>query len=213
MRSSTESTLLISTPTGRRNISVFAGNIYIGLVSVDYGSFSGKCKQSCCNYNIKLCCPPHSPRFETLAPDNQWLHVICLRMALDQLPSFKNPYHRVRMANVMLKSRLTRVLLAWRAANPEDYVLGSGACRACKRCAAIDELPCKKPEKRIYSLEATGVNCEHLVKACFGFGLEWYSPGRPCSTTLVVGGILSERQHLPELARLIHNLLGSKLVL
>jgi predicted metal-binding protein len=129
------------------------------------------------------------------------LHVLCFRMPLEQLPAFTNPYHRVRMANAMLKSRMTRLLLQWRSFHPEDYVLGSGACRGCKKCAAADELPCRKPDRMIYSLEATGVDCGHLVKSCFGFELEWYTPGHPCANTLVMGGILSNHQRLPELQK------------
>jgi len=193
----------IPTATGSWTICGFTGTIARAQVRTDYELFSLKCLKGCPNYDQKHSCPPRSPSFDTFPPHKPWLHVICLRMGLDQFPFFNNPYHRVRMANAMLKPRLTRILMQWKSLNPRDSVLGSGACRACRRCAALDQLPCRKPAKGLYSLEATGVNCAHLVKTCFGLDLEWYLPGRPCSHGLVVGGILSERQRMSSLSELI----------
>lgn len=43
--------------------------------------------------------------------------------------------------------------------------LGAGGCRYCVRCAKIDGLPCRFPEKALPSLEAYGVDVLDLAKA------------------------------------------------
>ena len=53
-------------------------------------------------------------------------------------------------------------------------VAGSGFCLACDVCAVEDSTDdCKKPNKKIYSLESLGVNLTALTEQCFGFDLEW----------------------------------------
>lgn len=42
--------------------------------------------------------------------------------------------------------------------------LGAGGCRICQRCAKIDALPCRFPERAISSLEAYGVDAALLAR-------------------------------------------------
>lgn len=178
-----------------------------GLKPVDVhhetGKFARACAEACPTYSRKYSCPPFAPSFGSLSRPYSHLHCLCLRIALEQLPEYPNPYHRVRMANAMLKPRLERMLFWWRDQDPGSTILGSGSCRACRPCGCVEGVPCKKPQRRIYSLEATGVDCEHLVQTCFGFGLEWYSTGHPPQHQLVVGAVLSDRRDPPPIARLL----------
>jgi predicted metal-binding protein len=81
-------------------------------------------------------------------------------------------------------------------------VAGSGSCRACKPCGAKTGVPCKKPERRIYSLEAMAVDVNHLVETAFDFPLQWYRKNCPFPEyTCVVGGILHNEDQTDFLLR------------
>ena len=41
---------------------------------------------------------------------------------------------------------------------PDALCLGAGGCRICKTCAAIDNEPCRFPDKRQYSMEGSGMD-------------------------------------------------------
>jgi len=43
----------------------------------------------------------------------------------------------------------------------------------------------------MYSLEAVGVDCGHLVRRCFDIDLEWYRPKTSPDHSMVVGGVLT----------------------
>ena len=65
-------------------------------------------------------------------------------------------------------------------------VAGSGPCLACEPCSlAEDDVMCRYPDKRVYSLESLGVDVAALVGSCFDFDLEWSDdekkPGRVCA--------------------------------
>lgn len=44
--------------------------------------------------------------------------------------------------------------------------LGAGACHVCDRCARLDEVPCRFPEKAIASLESYGIAVSELAPLC-----------------------------------------------
>ena len=69
-------------------------------------------------------------------------------------------------------------------------VAGSGYCRACPTCAAANGFSvCDKPDERIFSLEAMGVDVGALLQASFGFGLEWNKSIERASHLCVVGAV------------------------
>jgi predicted metal-binding protein len=170
-------------------------------VLIDRARFAELCRVGCKNYAQKYCCPPHAPGFNEVAGNCQWLGVVFLSCDLGQITS-KNQYHRIRVANVIMKSRLESFLRRIRS----EYklsVLGSGACRACKECGARKEIGCKKPLQKLMSLEATGVNCQQLVQDVFGVKMEWYSANHMCKFTSVVGGILVKERNYDWLSYLL----------
>ncbi|MDP2871653.1 MAG: DUF2284 domain-containing protein [Bacillota bacterium] len=172
-------------------------------VRVDKQLFAAKCQEGCRNYAAKHTCPPYSPSFEELAPSEIWLLVLALRMPLNQLPRFPNPYHQVRMANSMMRSRLGRILDSLRASIPSGYPLGSGSCRRCRRCARQDGRPCVRPDLLTYSLEAVGVDCGQLVRRCFDIDLQWYRSKTLPQHSMVVGGVLTSSLILVDTANLL----------
>ncbi len=49
---------------------------------------------------------------------------------------------------------------------PGCLPLSAGGCSICARCAKIDDLPCRFPEKAISSLEAYCINVSSLAEKC-----------------------------------------------
>lgn len=169
-------------------LGIYFGSIEREKVVVERDRFSELCRTGCKNYNQKYCCPPKSIGFHEIHPEINRLYVIYMRCVLANVPA-RNPYHKIRVANVMMKSRLDKFLRDMK--DEGAVVLGSGSCRACKDCGLKLGAKCKKPSRFMMSLEATGVNCQELVKSIFGINLEWYRHGEDCHFTSVVGGILS----------------------
>jgi predicted metal-binding protein len=180
-------------PSGSWHATVYRQTVPVDAVAVDYARSEAQCASGCPNYGRRCCCPPHSPPLKRLAEHRRWFHVVALRMPLAQLSADTHLYHQVRMANAMLKSRLQRGVRWWRKLEPEAIGLGSGACRACNPCAGKRGAECAKPEVRMYSPEAVGVDCEELAAEHLGFELEWYGRGDECSHAAVIGGMLSDR--------------------
>lgn len=103
-------------------------------------------------------------------------------------------FHRVKASNSVLKSIIDREL---RNIRKKGYIVaGSGSCRACKICGAKTKIPCKKPSRRLYSLEALGVDVDFLVKECFGFHLQWYIPNKESPRYNCVVGAYLDKTHV-----------------
>lgn len=161
---------------------------------VNASFFNRLCKSRCSNYGRKYSCPPFSPSFTSVAPDLTVARVLCLRLKLEQFSPI-SIHMCVRAGNAVLKPLLDHELASWQALG--FRVGGSGSCRACKPCAAKTQIACRKPTKRIYSLEAMGIDVCRLVHGCFGFSLQWYSPGKTGPEfTCTVGAILGHAQDL-----------------
>lgn len=125
----------------------------------------------CPHHGKNFSCPPYSPTFAEAAEASRAASVVCVRLALEPFAHL-DAVGRYRACFRSARSLLVEELLARRAEGRR--VLGSGACDACDPCAArVGESRCCKPEERIFSLESTGVDVADLVRACFGFELEW----------------------------------------
>lgn len=145
--------------------------------------FESLCKKGCINYNNKYSCPPFSPNFKNLIQDKEGLFVVIFLVNLKEIPSTE--YNKVRIANVVMKSRIEKFM---RSIEKDSNFLSTGACRLCKPCQGKKKLPCKHPEKRRYSLESVGINCNKLTKDLFGIKLFWYkNKASPEYTSIVCG--------------------------
>lgn len=163
--------------------STIASNI---LVS-ERKKFYTLCREGCPNFKNKYSCPPFSPPIKTIILNYSFLSVICFKTHLSQYPNI-HIFHALRACNSILKSLIDKELRLYKMQN--FMVLGSGSCRACKPCGAKIGVPCKKPHRLIYSLEAVGVDVGHLVRTCFGFDLQWYTKTSVPEYTCTVGAIL-----------------------
>ena len=130
---------------------------------------------------------PYSPYFPDYIDGAEEALVICIRVPSDRC---EHPLLEERYSLCFNEARdiLTEALLSYRK---QGYtVAGAGACTECESCVAIaDDGICKKPGRRIYSLESLGVNVVELARKCFGVELEWSSDGHVADFISTIGAV------------------------
>ena len=148
--------------------------------------FAKMCKDGCKNFNKKYSCPPFSPKFNKYVKKYHKLLVLLFAINLKQFDKFNyKPYHKIRIANAVMKSRAEHVMRDLES-KFDSFYLSTGACRLCKPCQLKFNRPCRYPQKRRYSLEALGVDCNLLSQKLFNFHLLWYEPTSNIDYTCVI---------------------------
>lgn len=180
----------VKTPKHNFELELYKKTISITKIKLQKQLFSNMCKKGCKNYNSKYTCPPFSPEFHKYLKDYKELEMILIKFDLNQLS--KNNYIlplKLKIANAILKSKIENIL-------KDKFSLSSGACRLCHPCQKQLNKPCRYPEKRHYSLESLGVDCNELSKKLFNIELKWYKNKTLPEYTCVMGAI---PKHLKEL--------------
>ncbi len=200
--------LIIKTPKHELKAKCEYGFIKCSEVKVNKVLFDKMCKEGCRNYGKKYCCPPIAPSFKRLAKGYDAMLVVHMYANLDQLEGYGyKDYLKVMLANSCLKSRCEKVMRMLKD-KAGGILLGSGACKKCRPCNLTKGLPCKHPDLKRYSLEATGVDCNYLTKKMFNKELLWYKNGKAPGRTAVVYGLLindKEMKSLKKEIKLIFN--------
>lgn len=140
------------------------------------------CRIGCSNYGIGGGCPPHAPLYETI-PSSQGIFLIACKF-----DSIYKPQNVATSRNIAIHWKFQDGILA-RAMNnlghslTKEYggrFLSTGYCMGCpgKKCSfKLGENVCRKPGKRTYSMEATGINVVETVKRNFDINIYWYQKG------------------------------------
>ena len=159
-------------------------------------AFCGDCKGS------SGACPGFAPRFDTIKPKVRTLYVIATSMdavwAMQYMPLNSSKVGWM-LRGLQFIDRITvryhgRLLETLRQCG---FILGAGGCKACtskKNCTAVRGGKCQQPSKRIYSMEAVGVDCDALHAAFYGEYLSWYYRRTNAMLTYMTryAGILSD---------------------
>ncbi len=147
--------------------------------------FQDYCR-ACPHYDKNFSCPPNTPDFTSYVGQARTARVICLRI----------PLSSAEAANVELQMKIVRDAGKSLGEELRTYlkqghkVAGAGFCQACPTFAAENgKSICNKPAERIFSLEAMGVDVNALLKASFGFGLEWNKGTDRANYLCVVGAV------------------------
>ena len=115
-------------------------------------------KNTCGNFGKNYGCPPLAG-----SEEERKLRVLSHRDAfvISKIVSFTS---RKEMQNsTELLNRIHRELR--QEFEDEDVlIMGPGPCTVCKKCSAIDGLPCRYPEKTQYSLEGSGIDVVRMSK-------------------------------------------------
>ncbi len=147
-----------------------------GHIPVDVRATEEACRKGCRLYGRNGGCPPFAPQFHEISGSD--LLVLYAKLLTKHFPPkvlngpFFSRWVFVETFMTPLTNRIGRAL----APHLGAYFLSSGNCQVCrpKRCAVKDSLPCRKPQGRTFSLEATGVLVTEMMKNAFGIELQWW---------------------------------------
>jgi predicted metal-binding protein len=144
--------------------------------------FDGMCKSGCKNYNKKCSCPPYSPSFTIYSKNYNMCKVYLMYIDMKQFDYINSHgYFKVKVGNGILKPLMDKMLFSY-----SDKIITSGSCRSCNKCS----LPCRKPDKRIYSFESMGINVSELSEFVFNHKLLWYKNKTIPEYTSILSGYL-----------------------
>lgn len=119
----------------------------------------------CGKYNRNHACPPSvGPTDEVIAEAKKYSHALVFQTISPLEDSFD--YEGMVEAGAR-HNKLTATLYdEIRQEKPGCFPLSAGGCSVCERCAKMDDLPCRFPEKAISSLEAYCINVSQLAAKC-----------------------------------------------
>jgi predicted metal-binding protein len=182
----------VQTPKNNFNIEVYSNFINVKEIESNKALFTEMCKSGCKNFGKKYSCPPFSPSFNSIFDGYEKLFVLMFLCNLSQINSTE--YNKLRIANVVMKSKIEKIMRELEKINNSKF-LSTGSCRLCKPCKAKLNQPCKHPEKRRYSLESIGINCNTLIKKVFEKELKWFKEGKSPEYTCVICGLLCNKEN------------------
>lgn len=138
------------------------------------------CKQGCRNYGKSGGCPPLAPKFPQIIKFSDKYSLIIAKFNSQFKPEkVKNCNNRAihwKFQDGILARFMDRLGkdLVFRFGG---MYLGTGYCMGCpgKKCAIKLGDPCRRPNRRTFSLEATGINVVKTVKSVFNEDFYWYS--------------------------------------
>ncbi len=167
------------TTTGRQYPLEICYNYFpTKLVSVDKQVTTELCKTGCNLYGRNGGCPPFSQNFSKICKSH-FLTLYAKILTEFYPPKVLNgPYYTRWVFVETFMTALTNRIGKKLASSLDGYFLSSGHCCSCrpKRCAVKDDKPCRKPDARTYSLEATGILVTELMKDVFDIELQWWRP-------------------------------------
>ena len=130
-------------------------------------SFRSLCEQnSCGKYGTCWMCPPLVGPIEPLMARARTYSTALVYQSIGHLEDsydFEGMMATAKAMNQLCQRIRDRVepMLGGR-----PLYLGAGACLLCPRCAALDQQPCRFPDRAMPSLESYGVNVSALAPLC-----------------------------------------------
>lgn len=150
------------------------------LTEYEHVSLCGSCKGS------NGGCPGFAPRFDMIkrSTDTMYIVTVTFDMAWSLKYATPNGLHYGYVLQQLayadrLTDRYVRRMLMYLREHSIGHVIGLGNCPGChtKDCTVRKGGRCSHPEKRIYSMEATGIDCDELHAMLYGEYLPWYYKG------------------------------------
>ena len=159
--------------------------------------FMAYCRQ-CPNYNSVWSCPPLSFDAEALLKRYKLIYLRCTKILLapEIIASADTADKAKALGRRIIESVKTDVdneLLGLEKRVPRSLALSSGGCTLCGECARKHNLPCRRPEKMRYSLDAFGIDLTAAAKDIFAVELQW-SQGRLPEYFTLLSGLLTDTE-------------------
>lgn len=150
-------------------------------------------------------CPGCAPYFQYIKPKMQFMTVLLIEFDMAWAAKYSRGGRNLISSNYFRMGYADRITdkYAWSILKKsyqkgQNFILGCGHCPTCskKHCGPINNLPCRKPLNRFYSMEATGVDCNQIALRITGQELQWWYKDSilPVNMTRVVGIINNDPQ-------------------
>ena len=129
--------------------------------------FRDMCKQNLCGrYGKNYTCPPHNGELEDLK--NEALDYDCA-VLIQTIHDIEDSFDFEGMsAGGKIHDKNTEAAQKC-LENSLNYnkmlVLGAGGCRLCEKCGAIDNIPCRFPDKAVSSVEGYCMNVADMTNS------------------------------------------------
>ncbi len=192
---------IIYTDPRSRNFPLEIGSRSIASAQLchDYDRITGYCKDGCPDYGSGGC-PPHAPAVAQVAEKNP--HGILIYAKFHS--RFKPPELTAddfSLQDTVLSDMLNQLGYAILAEHKGQlFFLTCGHCQGCGQEACsykLGEAACRLPERRAYSIAATGVDVTPTLKNVFDITLQWTKGGEQAEYIIKVMGLLSSDEELP----------------
>ena len=149
-------------------IALDAGALKAAVIDVSSivlnATFRDICKSNSCGmYGSCWMCPPDIGDIENLmAKVRQYKHGLLYQTVFDIEDSFDiEGMQAAGKRHVMVSQRLEAFLMLQL---DKHLHLSCGGCRLCERCAKLDGLPCRDPERAMPPMEGYGIDVYNTCK-------------------------------------------------
>lgn len=166
----------------------------------DYERITSYCRDGCPDY-ASGGCPPYAPPLAQVTANYPYGIMVYAKF----LSRFKPPELAVddfSLQDVVLSDILGQLGYAVLAQNRGDlFFLNCGHCHGCgdQKCSfKLGEETCREPERRAYSIAATGVDVSRTLQEVFGVTLQWIKGDNQVEYIIKVMALLSPDPILPE---------------
>lgn len=138
------------------------------------------CRNGCRNYGKSGGCPPLAPKLDDFPIlGDRYILIVALFDSKHKPPKVRECNNRAihwKFQDGILARFMDRL---GRSLQEQyfGYFLGTGYCMGCsgKKCAIKLGESCRAPEKRTFSMEATGINVVSTVQNIFHKNFYWYT--------------------------------------
>lgn len=121
---------------------------------------------SCGNWGKSWMCPPDVGDIEDLIAQAKTYSTALVYQTVGQLEDSYD-FEGMMLAGQLHNQLATRINEALRPHLTQPYLhLGAGGCRMCPQCSKLENLPCRRPEDAMSSLEAYGISVSELAGLC-----------------------------------------------
>lgn len=143
------------------------GATRVGLVPVESIEFRPEfrklCESNACGmFGKSWMCPPLVGEVEQLIAQLKTYHLAVVFQTVDPLEDSYD-FEGMMAAAQKMNDLIFKIRHQLRDMGSNALLLGAGGCRFCKRCAKLDDQPCRFPEEAVASLEAYGINVSALA--------------------------------------------------
>ena len=150
-----------------KNLGISAATVFsVSDIKFD-PVFRDMCKQNFCGrYGKNYTCPPHNGEYEDLKNDALSYDYAVLIQTIHNIEDSFDFEGMSEGGGIHDKNTTAaKKYLEENLKYDKMLVLGAGGCRFCEKCGAIDDIPCRFPDKSMSSVEGYCMNVSDMTNS------------------------------------------------